>query len=306
MKNQKAHSSRLLAILLVASLFYQCRSVKNTTVVNDTSYEIVELKITPSSTDKTITHSDVPHLVMYKPSLAQDKLLLFLPGTNGVPERGPKKLFKVAAEQGYKVINLSYINNTAVAAICREENLETVPDCTEKFRTQRIYGNQLTTWIPDQPQDAIVNRLVKLLVHLSEVDKDGNWDVFLGNGAPKWEAITVSGQSQGGGMAAFIAKDKKVDRLITFSGGWDFYKKGVIAKWYSSTSATPLNRWYGIYHVEEPMAETLAKTYEAMAIPESQIFPLNLKIREGKKAHGEGIRNIVYKEMWKELFTLDK
>ena len=31
--------------------------------------------------------------------------------------------------------------------------------------------------------------------------------------------ITISGQFQGVGMAAFIAKKEKVKRIITFSGG---------------------------------------------------------------------------------------
>ena len=38
-----------------------------------------------------------------------------------------------------------------------------------------------------------------------------------------------------------------------------------------------------------------------MGIPENQIFTLDLDIREGKKAHGEGIRNIVYKKLWLDL-----
>ncbi len=122
----------------------------------------------------------------------------------------------------YKVINLSYINQPAVARICKDENLKNDVDCTKKFRTQRVFGTQLTSLIPDKPQDAIINRFTKLLLFLKENDKKGNWDLHLNGNTPNWESITVSGQSQGGGIAAFIAKKIKVNRIITFSGGWDF------------------------------------------------------------------------------------
>ena len=54
----------------------------------------------------------------------------------------------------------------------------------------------------------------------------------LENGEPKWSEIALAGQSQGGGMSAFIAKDHVVARVIDFSGGWDYSAKGKIAKWY--------------------------------------------------------------------------
>lgn len=265
--------------------------------------EISELMISPSATDSRISAEDDPHLVMYDPRAPQGKLLLFLPGTNGVPEWGPKELFKAAIEQGYRVINLSYNNKIAVARICRGENLEADSDCTEKFRTQRVFGDQLMTFIPDQPHDAILNRFEKLLTHLDSTDEDGHWDAYLEDGQPNWSNITVTGQSQGGGMAAFIAKKITVNRVITFSGGWDFSAPEKIAKWYYNDSVTPADRWYGVYHSQEPMAQTIDETYRAMDIPEARIFSLNRDIREGKKAHSEGIRNTTYSDMWEMLFA---
>ena len=261
----------------------------------------MNLKIKPSSTDSTIKASDIPHLVRYDTSIPQAKLFLFLPGTNGIPERGPKKLFETAIQQGYRIINLSYINKQSVSRICRGKNLEDDIDCTEKFRTQRVFGNISTTLIPDQPQDAIINRFTKLLIYLNNTDKAGNWDLYLDKNKPNWNMITVAGQSQGGGMAAFIAKQHKVHRVITFSGGWDFSKTKTIAKWYATKSITPPNRWFGVYHTQEPRAAIIAETYKAMNIPKNHTYALKLDVREGKRAHGEGIRNIVYKESWIEI-----
>lgn len=279
---------------------------QKTSKATELSKKITEFKIKPSSTDSTITNTDVPHLVWYDAIAPQGKLFLFLPGTNGIPERGPKKLFETAIQQGYRVVNLSYINKQAVARICKGENLVNDIDCTEKFRTQRIFGTKLMSLIPDEPQDAIINRLVKLLTHLNEIDKAGNWSLYLKDNKINWNIITVAGQSQGGGMAAFIAKKKIVNKIITFSGGWDFSERNSsglqkIAKWYSNKSETPANRWFGIYHLKEPLAAIIDQTYKAMAIPENHIYSLDLPIREGKKAHGEGVRNVVYIDMWEKL-----
>lgn len=221
-----------------------------------------------------------------------------MPGTGGIALKGPKKLFATAVEQGYRVINISYINRPAVAQICRGVNLAKNVKCTSEFRTKRIFGNNNFSLIADEPQDAIVNRLTKLLVYLSENDKAGNWDAYLEGGKPKWSEIAVSGQSQGGGMAAFIAKKHLVARVVDFSGGWDYAKKGQIANWYFNKSITPANLWYGTYHTTEPRAKTIKETYEAMEIPEEHIYPFNLVVPEGKKGHSNGVRNIGYKSQW--------
>ncbi|MDT0595239.1 BPSS1187 family protein [Glaciecola petra] len=168
----------------------------------------------------------------------------------------------------------------------------------EKFRTQRVFGTQLLPLIPDQPQDAIINRFEKLLSYLIQFDKKGHWDKFLVNGRINWKKIIVAGQSQGGGMAAFIAKKIVVNKIITFSGGWDFSARPAIANWYHNESVTPAKDWFGVYHSQEPMADIINNTYNAMAIPEEHIYRLKEKVRDGKKAHGEGIRNTVYKNLW--------
>lgn len=268
---------------------------------NELKDGINEFKIKPSLTDATITQGDIEHLVIYDASNKEEKLFLFLPGTKGIPVKGPRKLFETAISQGYRVINLSYLNALAVAKICKGENLKNDIECTEKFREQRVFGTQKTSLIPDKPQDAIVPRFTKLLQYLVANDPKGNWETYIDNDIVRWDKITVTGQSQGGGMAAFIAKNIKVNKIITFSGGWDYTAKDTIARWYHKESITPLDRWYGFYHIKEPKAIDIAKTYKAMQIPTSQVYALDLPIREGKRAHGEGIRNTVYTQLWVDI-----
>jgi len=227
--------------------------------------------------------------------------LLFIPGTNGIALKGPKNLFYTAIQQGYSVINLSYINTPAIARICTGEALVVNAVCAEEFRNRRVYGDTKFTLIDDAPYDAIVNRLTKLLIYLSDTDKEGNWSRFLENGEPKWSEIALAGQSQGGGMSAFIAKTHLVARVIDFSGGWDYAAKNKIANWYSKSSVTPVGRYYGTYHVKEPTAKIILETYKALNIPEEHIYAFDLEVPDGKRAHSNGVRNLGYTDSWIEL-----
>lgn len=259
------------------------------------------LKIVPSKTDSRIYEANTPHLVLYNSTSEQGKLLLFLPGTGGIADRGPKEFFYAAVDLGYHVINLSYINTPAIAQICNGGILQENTTCAADFRVRRIYGTNTFPLIKDESFDAIENRLIKLLLYLAENDKKGNWNSYIENGKPKWEQIALAGQSQGGGMAAFIAKEHVVARVIDFSGGWDFSAKGQIAKWYSNSSVTPLNRYYATYHKQEPQAAIIVATYKALGIPENHVYAFDLEVPEGKKAHSNGVSNAKYKDKWIEL-----
>lgn len=291
---------KIIFIQAIIAIFFNC-SMAHLTFAGE---KIVIFKIKPSDTDSTIKTFNSPHFIEYNSFAKQGKLLLFLPGTGGVAENGPDDFFTTAIQQGYRVINLSYINTPAVSTTCRGENLANDSYCAEEFRIKRIYGTNTTSLIPDEPQDAIMNRFTKLLVYLANFDKQGNWGMYLENGIPKWDQIVLSGQSQGGGMAAFIAKRVLVARVITFSGGWDFSGRSKIAGWYFQKSATPSERWYATYNIAERAAETIAETYKAMAIPDNHIYPLSLKVRTGRHAHGEGIRNTAYKPQWIEILGI--
>ncbi|MDB2385522.1 hypothetical protein N9V96_03525 [Polaribacter sp.] len=259
----------------------------------------IVLNIKPSNTDATIKDADTPHFIAYNPTIKQGNLLLFLPGTGGIASKGPKKLFSVALLQGYRVINLSYINTPAIAQVCRRKNLRDNADCAKEFREKRIFGTGNFSLIEDQKQDAIANRLTKLLVYLSKTDVDGNWSYYLNEDHKlDWDKIAVSGQSQGGGMAAFIAKRNLVARVIDFSGGWDYSKVNKIATWYNEKSITPPEVWYGTYHAKEANATTIRESYEAMKIPEDNIFVFDLEVPEGRRAHSNGVRNINYINYW--------
>lgn len=264
------------------------------------------LLIAPQQTDARLAESDAPHLVVYDPDAAPASplhpapLLVWLPGTGGAPATGPRHFFDTALRQGYRVIGVSYITTQAVSQVCRERVVRMQPRCAEQFRQHRVWGEPQSTWVGDRPEDAIVPRLTRLLQHLARTDTEGQWAAYLEGGEPRWARIVLAGQSQGGGMAAYLAQDREVAGVIAFSGGWDHGAAGGMAAWYARPSRTPAPRWHGTYHVDEVQASTMQRIYEQLGIPAANIHALNETVL-GRSAHGEGISNPAYKPLWERM-----
>lgn len=229
-------------------------------------------------------------------------LLVFLPGTNGRPP-GPVRFLKEAADAGYRVISLSVNDVPAVGVYCPRKP---DPDCSENFRRMRVFGDAtLDPAIDNTPAESIVNRLVKLLQYLDRKEPQRRWGDYLANGAPKWDRIALAGQSQGAGMAAFIAQREKVARVILFSSPWDFQVTSGhvrrLAPWISGPGKTPPERWYGGYHEREKTADLIAQAYAALRIPQDHIRVFQRDLPPAQQSadspnpfHGQGISNPAY------------
>lgn len=262
--------------------------------------EPVRLDVPPSATAREITAANSPHIVLFDKEKRAGNLLLWMPGTFGTPRLSPQLNFpQFAAQQGYRVILLSYITDQAVSTVCVGRKLRGNRSCAEDFRRKRIFGNGEFSLIPDQSHDAINYRLTKLLHYLRDTRRDENWGQYLGeDGNPRWERIAVGGQSQGGGHAAFIAKSRPVARVVMLSGGWDKSAQGEIADWYAKPSLTPPERWFFAYHVDEPSSSTMADIGGALKVPAAHIGAFDQPV-SGARAHGEALSNSAYIGWWK-------
>lgn len=265
--------------------------------------------VQPSATDSTISAGTQPHIVYSERASAPGPLLVFIPGTGGKTPKTAEieqAFIETALAHGYRVIILSYIDTPAIAQVCTKRVLANDPACAEQVRQKRAFGDDTTARIDDAPQDAIVHRLNALIRYLAAHNAGDHWEQYLAGERLNWRAIVLSGQSQGGGMAAYIAKRIAIRGVIDFSGGWDMRSDNDIASWYSAPSATPPERWYGTYHADERFASAIAASYRAMNIPVSHQFSLSEPVRhpEGKNpGHGEGASNPVYRGIWETMLT---
>lgn len=257
------------------------------------------LLIAPHATDERLAASDAPHLVVYEPGAPMAPLLVWLPGTHGHPATGPKGFFETVRQQGYRLLALSYPTAIGVSQVCTVQRVRTLPRCAEAFRQQRVWGDQPTSLIEDRAEDAIVPRLIALLQHLAAHDPAGQWAQYLDGDQPRWDRLVLAGQSQGGGMAAFLAQSRRVAGVLMFSGGWDHGANGQIASWYARASQTPPERWHATFHVEEPNAPTMAKIARTLGLPADHIHGLDQPV-VGRNPHTEGIANPAYQPLWRE------
>jgi predicted esterase len=237
---------------------------------------LVIYRIAPSSIDSSVHRFDAPNLVVFDRTVAPDApLLLFLPGTGGRPDN-TSDFAAVAARQGYRVVGLAYVDEPAVQQLCPREP---DPDCAEKVRRKRIYGDDVTGLIDDRPNESIVSRLTALLVALDRAHPAEGWSRYLSDGKPDWTRIAVSGLSQGAGMAAYIAQRTGVARVILFSSPWDNYGRlRTLAPWVRrGHGATPAERWYAAYHRNENTADLIGRAYAALQIPHDHIHVFSLE-----------------------------
>ena len=260
--------------------------------------------INPSDTSPNLPSINRLDFVMYNQNSPRgSKLFLWMNGTQGKLNPGPAggsvKPLRVAVDLGYRAISVPYNNQQSVVSICSHDP---DPDCSAIIRKHRLF---------DGPE-SISKRVIALLQYLDKREPNLFWSDYLKDGHIRWDLVAVSGQSQGAGMAAFIAHHHLVDRAILFSAPSDFQKTRngwILAPWVFEPSKTPPDRWFGGFHVRESAAMKLNKAYTALNIPESHIRRFSLDLDEKTKArvpsseyhkkyHGQGIVNEAYKVDW--------
>jgi len=270
----------LRALGLLAAAFAAPALAQNVSAQGDR----VVYTVAPNEADPSITRFLRSSLVVFdRGAPATAPLLLFLPGTGGNPA-GVRSFLNLAADAGYRVIGLSYNNEPAAMQACARNP---DPACSANFRQRRLFGDPTPSPADDQPAESIVNRLTRLLQFLDEHHPGQGWGAYLANGAPDWARVAVAGHSQAGGMAALLAKRAGVLRVILFSGPPDYVPPSrQPAPWLAAPSATPAERWYGLYHRDEFLAALLQQAYRALGVPPDHIRVLSLAPRAAGGARG--------------------
>jgi hypothetical protein len=215
------------------------------------------------------THSngDRLHRILYRTDLAvfRDELLLYLPpgpGTNN------DELLDWMAFSGYRVISLGWTN----------ENSAFEPDDLffENLRHELAYGEDTSPYIDLGPADAIVGRLTTLLEQLVLVDATRGWDAYFDANGIRWDRIVLTGWSEGGSQAGWLARNHLFDGVLLISAPKDV--GGLVPKaeqlppapWVEDPRTTPTCRHFGFYHSLEidpnPATDVLLLSWDAMDI----------------------------------------
>ena len=259
----------------------------------------------PSKVDPAVTQFDDQNVILLGGG-KHAPLVVFFTGTGGKPEWSIPFL-TVIAEQGYNVIALAYDDAPSVSAVCPQDP---DPDCSRKFRQMRVYGTGGPAAVSNPVAESIQTRLAELLRALARAQPDVGWDAFLNGDAPRWDQIVVSGLSQGAGMAALIAKQNLTRRVVLFSSPWDVTGPDRHpAPWLSEPSATPMDRWFSEYHLQEHTAPLIIAAYAALGVPADHVLvfdnelPPDSPLRQSNNPyHLSTIEDPAYADQWRRMF----
>lgn len=209
------------------------------------SASVVERRIAPSAANPAIVNYTADNFIWLDPSQSSKHLVVFLAGTQGVPQvhtlLGP-----VVAALGYRVIGLTYPNDYSPIFACA---VDPDPDCMEKLRAETQDGVAVSPEVAVDAANSITGRLTSLLTLLHSQYPAEGWNYFLDGDKPNWSRITAAGHSQGGGQAAYIAKTRLVERVVMFGAPADGFN-GSPAPW-MQIGMTPVEKYYGFRHVRD-------------------------------------------------------
>ena len=262
--------------------------------------------VKPSQADPRITQHDEDNVVLLPDGQGKDApLAIFLPGSNGRPQN-VLPLLQTVAQQGYRVIGLSYDDSPSVSQVCPKQP---EPACSARFREMRAFGRGSGP-VSNPPAEAVDARLIALLQYLNREHPDAGWSAYLTpDNRPQWSQMLVSGLSQGAGMAAYIAKFYPVYRVVLFSSPWDVTGRDHHpAPWLSHASATPADRWWAERPAREKTPKLLEHAYQALEIPRDHILIFNRDLGFSPKAgaenpyHGSTVKNTDYRPEWRQLY----
>ncbi len=201
----------------------------------------------PSATDPAITQFNDRHYSVVDPANTnQGRLVLFLPGTGATPA-----LYRAfptnAANLGFHALGLMYPNADAINVLCTQYATNDA-NAAGNARLEVIDGTDRVNFLTVDRTNCIENRLLKALQYLQANYSTRGWGQFYSNNTVLWNKLIVCGHSQGGGMAAMLAKTRRVNRCIVFTD-MDWWVAGNRPyNWMSATSSTPANLWYLFAH----------------------------------------------------------
>jgi hypothetical protein len=249
-----------------------------TSTMTATAYgDAVEVRfVDPALTDPAIDRWLDPYVVMRDPSLtAQGRLFVVLPGSFGSPDR-LQLLLRTGAMRGYHVIGLSYPNDWTVNSLCDPTG---DPDCFGAVRDEVVTGQDRSPLVSISPSNAITHRLQSVLGYLAATYPAEGWGTFLDSQAQvRWSQVTVGGHSQGGGYAAFLAKQQQVERVCMFSSPLDLIGRGAsaqVATWLAQPGPTPPDAYVGLAAEREGGYAQILQSWEVLGIP-GALSPVNI------------------------------
>jgi len=216
------------------------------------------------------------------PGRSRRLLLLFLNGTWSAPRAaatGPVNWLTAGRDAGLHVLAVSYRSDEPLATLCTGPAGDAcfVPS-RETLLTGVFHPGAAPSLATIRPDEGIYTRTAAALAALARADRGGGWDDFVDLSkleTPEeslgWDRIMVSGHSQGGGHAALIGRDHRVERVLMLAAPCDGGPTGV-ASWLSSPrgyATDPGTRFRGLASAADAPCANAPLAWAALGMPKA-------------------------------------
>jgi serine/threonine protein kinase len=213
-------------------------------------HALTRSSVSPHDADPSVADI-VPSVVEYVPP-GTGKLFVYLGGATSTPETGPSEVYDFATTLGYRAIALSFP------------------------REELAIGDRA---------DDVARRLAKLLAHLAQTSPTAGWDAYLDHGGVRWSRIALGGFGQGATLAAWLANQHELARVVLFSAPGETGNGG----------ATPIDRWFAGARRREPTR------YRELEIPDVNIVDVSIGLGVNRQERAPGLRAKTTVDAWTKL-----
>jgi hypothetical protein len=197
--------------------------------------QLYEFELDPAELDPTVVYNlelQYAHLDTRAEPLG--KLVLFLSGFTNTPSSWRNHGRQIAGH-GFHVVEPDYSNDWSCDGVGGT--------CSEDSRWEALMGEDLSTVIDISRADSAEGRVVTMLRHLEQIHPGGDWGYYINDDDTlRYEDIIIAGISHGASSTGLYATRRPFYRAVMHSGGWGAADE---------TSATPLDAFYGLSHVDD-------------------------------------------------------
>jgi hypothetical protein len=216
--------------------------------------QLFQFQFRPSAVEPDAGRANATQLVALDTRVAPlGQLVISLHGAGPQTTCGSAAHNTLLASFGYHVISPCYLSDYGVGN-CGAD----IGGC----RLEAFDGVDRTPVIDVRRAESIEGRVVRMLEHLATLNPQGDWGWFLVGGAPRWDAIVLSGISHGASSAGLIGLNRRVARVVMLSGPLDTNQA-----WLMGSSLTPKDRFFGFTHQRDPQHSGHLSAFDVLAVP---------------------------------------
>jgi len=186
-------------------------------------------------------------------SVPRGKLVIYLHGAGDFSNCGNGALGTLVAGWGFHWFGPCYLSNYGV---------ENCGSDIEGCRLEAFQGTDEHAFVDIKPPDSIETRIARGLVHLQELNPQGDWRYFLNGSTPRWSDIVITGHSHGASSSGVIGMHRSVSRVVMLAGPYDPGQA-----WLSGDSLTPPGLFFGFTHSADSQHSGHLAAFAALGLP---------------------------------------